>query len=321
LLALTPLRLLLFLAVDAARAASGQGGRRAASVLFGLGGLALVGFDALIVWWALADGGSAGLPLPLRLLVQAALGLLAAWVLFATVDLGRGTPAAPRSVRPRVRRWVALLCLAGGLLAAFVWRMPLLAYLARASHGPAFDLPAPAVALGSLAASPAAWTALLLGLVAWRLAESGPGQSWRAGLPRWLRLGRGSDPALALERGIRRGAGALRALVEAGAFGGALTAVARGVLRAAHLAHRWIEGGVLDGTARQIARTTAQSGRIAYRVMEQGGLEGLLRSVVRALLAGSRWLQRRHTGRLRRNLIWVAASLALAALGLILYVW
>jgi hypothetical protein len=56
-------------------------------------------------------------------------------------------------------------------------------------------------------------------------------------------------------------------------------------------------------------------------VREQRGLEGLLRWTVRAVMAGSRWLQRRHTGRLRRNLIWVAASLVLAVLGLIVYVW
>ena len=55
--------------------------------------------------------------------------------------------------------------------------------------------------------------------------------------------------------------------------------------------------------------------------MEQGGLEGLLRRTVRALLAGSRWLQRRHTGRLRRNLVWVAVSLVLAIAALVVFAW
>jgi hypothetical protein len=132
---------------------------------------------------------------------------------------------------------------------------------------------------------------------------------------------RGRDLALALERSIRRGARALRARVEAGAFEGALTGIARGVLGAAHLAHRWIEGAFLEGTTRQIAHTATESGRLAYRVMEQGGLEGLLRRAVQAVLASSRWLQRRHTGRLRRNLIWVAISLSLAVLALISFVW
>jgi hypothetical protein len=100
-----------------------------------------------------------------------------------------------------------------------------------------------------------------------------------------------------------------------------LGAVSRGVLGVAHLAHRWVEGVVLEGTTRQIAQTTADGGRLAYRVMEQGGLEGLLRRIVRGVMAGSRWLQRQHTGRLRRNLVWVVASLALAVLALVLYVW
>jgi hypothetical protein len=292
-----------------------------ASSLFGLGGLAWVGFDALIVWWASSGGDSAGLSAVPRLLAQGAVGLMAAWVLVATVDLGRGTSAASQRERPQARRWAALILLTAGLLAAFLWRAPLLAHLAQASHGPAFAVPLPAAALRALAASPAAWAALLLGLVAWRLAASGPGQVWRARRPRWPGHGRVSDPARALDRDIRRGARALRALIEAGAFDRALTGFARGVIAAARLAHRWIEGGFLHGTTRQIAQTATEGGRLAYQMMELGGLEGLLRRAVRAMLDGSRWLQRRHTGRLRRNLIWVAASLALAALGLILYVW
>ena len=100
-----------------------------------------------------------------------------------------------------------------------------------------------------------------------------------------------------------------------------LGGVAKGVMGGARFAHRWIEGAFLEGTARQIAQTTTNGGRLAYRAVEQGGLEGLLRRVVRAVMAGSRWMQRRHTGRLRRNLIWVAASLILAVLGFVLFAW
>jgi len=156
------------------------------------------------------------------------------------------------------------------------------------------------------------------------------------------------DPAQTLERAIRNGALVLRAIVEAGALSGALIGITRGILWVSRVAQRWIEGVVLEGATRQIARTTTESGRLAYRWvegaaqdgttrqiaqtaadggrlayrgMEPGGLEGLLRRIVRVVLASSRWLQRRHTGRLRRNLVWVAASLVLALVALILHVW
>mgnify|MGYP000138425703 CR=1 FL=1 len=58
--------------------------------------------------------------------------------------------------------------------------------------------------------------------------------------------------------------------------------------------------------------------RVTRRVVEQEGLEGLLRRAVRTALVLSRGLQRWHTGRLRRNLLWVAASLVLAVLALVL---
>jgi hypothetical protein len=56
-------------------------------------------------------------------------------------------------------------------------------------------------------------------------------------------------------------------------------------------------------------------------VLEQEGLEGLLRGTVRAVLAGGRRMQRWHTGRLRRNLSWVAACLVLAIAALMFYGW
>ena len=65
-------------------------------------------------------------------------------------------------------------------------------------------------------------------------------------------------------------------------------------------------------------RGVVGGGRLTYRVLEQNGLEGLLRRAVRAVLATSRWMQRRHTGRLRRNLLWVTVSLAAMVLALVL---
>jgi hypothetical protein len=120
---------------------------------------------------------------------------------------------------------------------------------------------------------------------------------------------------------LRESAQAVHTVFETGVSDRALAGIAQGVLGAAHLSHRWIEGAVLQGSTDHVARVATESGRLAYRVMEQGGLEGLLRRTVRAVMAGSRWLQRRHTGRLRRNLIWVVASLLLAAVALVLFAW
>jgi hypothetical protein len=341
LLALTPVRLLLSLAGDAANKAVTARGRRVASALYGLGGLALLAFDVLVIWWLRSDG-SAGISLAPRLVVEGAVGLVAAWVAVTSVDLWRGAAAETDSSFLGARRWAMLSLLACGLVTAILWRAPLLDRLAHISRGQAFALPDAASALRFLVTSPAFWAALVLGLWAQRLARR------KGRIPGVWRSGREADPALALERGIRRGALLLRAGVEAGALSGALGGVTQGVLGAAYLAHRWIEGVVLEGATRQIAQTTTDSGRLAYRwiegvalegttrqiaqtatdsgrlayrMMEQGGLEGLLRRIVRTVMVGSRWLQRRHTGRLRRNLVWVAASLVLALVALILYVW
>jgi NADH:ubiquinone oxidoreductase subunit 5 (subunit L)/multisubunit Na+/H+ antiporter MnhA subunit len=311
LLALTPLSLLLSLAGHAAHYAPIFEGRWTASGLYGLGGLALLGFDVLIVWWA----RQAGVPLVPRLLVECAVGLTAAWAMVTTFDLWRGTGAERVQGRPTLGRWITLALLACGLLGAIVWRVPLLEHLADVSHGPAFAVPRLSEAAYLMATSPAGWIAVALGLWAqWRIKRG-------SRLPGLRRVEPESDAAQVAEHGIRLVARALRAGVEAGALGSALPGITKGVQALARFAHRWIEGVVLEGTTRQIARTTAHSGRLAYQVMEQGGLEGLLRRTVRAVLGASRWLQRRHTGRLRRNLVWVAASLVLAALALVLFVW
>jgi hypothetical protein len=311
LLALTPLRLMLSLAGDVGYHAMLFRGRWGASAVYGLGGAALIAFDALILWWV----RQAGVPLVPRLLVEVAVGFAATRVMVATAALWRGTGAERAQGPPSSLRGTTLFVLVCGLLATIAWREPLLDRLAQVSHGPTFVLPDAAATVRFLATSPAGWAALVLGLWAQFLARPG------VPLLTWARSERELDAARAFEQGIGRGASVLRAVVEASALSGALTGIARGVLDAAHLAHRWIEGAVLEGATRQIAQTATDSGRLAYQIMEQGGLEGLLRRIVRTILAGSRWLQRRHTGRLRRNLIWVAASLILALVALVLYVW
>ena len=63
-----------------------------------------------------------------------------------------------------------------------------------------------------------------------------------------------------------------------------------------------------------IVRLATGGGRLTYRVIEQEGLEGLLRRMVSATLELARVMQRWHTGKLRRSLVWVALSLTAAVL-------
>jgi hypothetical protein len=308
---LTPLRVLLSLAGESALEAARTGARQAAAALYGLGGLALVAFNAWMVWWV----REAGLPLGVRLVAELAVGLIAAWAVITTLALWRRSTAGATSRPQGVRRWIVLAVLAGGLVAAILWRMPLLEHLAHVSRGPPFTSPTPSGSLRFLATSPTGWGIFVLALWIRRRVRKG------GVLPGTTIAGREPDWALELERGLRQGARVVHAVVEAGALRGTLAGITKGVQSAAYLCYRWIEGEFLEGTTRQIAQTAIGGGRLVYRAMEQRGLEGLLRRIVRAVMAGSRWLQRRHTGRLRRNLIWVVASLALAVLGLILYVW
>jgi len=95
----------------------------------------------------------------------------------------------------------------------------------------------------------------------------------------------------------------------------------RAVVDGARVTHRVVEHKGLEGLLRRSVQVVVDGARVTYRVVEHKGLEGLLRRVVRAVLVLSRGLQRRHTGRLRRNLLWVAVSLTLAVLALVLYDW
>jgi hypothetical protein len=300
-----------------------------------------VGFNSLCLWWA----RNAGLPFGARLVVEGLVGLVAARIALAVADLWRGGAAERVLNRPApaaTRSWIVLSLLGGGLLAALFGRAPLLDHLAHAAHGPSFELPGLGEALRFLVTSPTAL--LFFALALWVRRRARKGELW----PRLASASEKQTPALVLERCIQRAARAAHTVVEAGALTGALTAIARGIAGAAQLAHHWIEGEFLEEAARQIARTTIDGSRLTHRWIEGSssvgppdsdqeteaesrqtvslspdavGLEGLMGRVVHAVLASSRWLQRRHTGRLRRNLIWVAASLALAILALILYVW
>jgi hypothetical protein len=95
---------------------------------------------------------------------------------------------------------------------------------------------------------------------------------------------------------------------------------ARAVMSGARVA--WaVEHKGLEGFTNRAARAVMNGAQVAHRTVEQEGLEGILRGAVRILMAQSRVLQRWHTGRLRRNLLWIPIALALGVLALVVVGW
>ena len=106
-------------------------------------------------------------------------------------------------------------------------------------------------------------------------------------------------------------------MVEVGIQERILTLIVRAVVGAAQWTYRVMEKQFLESLQRGAVQAVVGAGSITYRIVEQKGLEGILRRIVRAALAIGRGLQRLHTGRLQRNLVWVAVSLLLAVLALV----
>jgi len=140
---------------------------------------------------------------------------------------------------------------------------------------------------------------------------------------RWepLVLAQPAEEVYDLEEGLARAAQVLHAVIEVGIAEQIVALFVRAVVDGARLTHRVVEHKGLEGLLRHSVRAVVDGARVTYRVVEQDSLEGLLRRVVQAVLVLGRGLQRWHTGRLRRNLLWMAVSLALAVLALVLYDW
>jgi hypothetical protein len=129
-----------------------------------------------------------------------------------------------------------------------------------------------------------------------------------------------AEEAYDLEEGLAQAARALRAVVEVGIAERIVALVVQAVVNGARAA--WaVEHRGLESLTSLTARAIMDGALVAHRTVEQQGLDGLLRRGVRAVLTLSRVLQRWHTGRLRRNLLWVPIVLALAVLALVLYGW
>ena len=337
LLALTPLRLVLFLAADAAQRSNQDTRRRAAACFFALGGLALAAFGLLTTWWA----RGAGTALDALLVAEAAVALTGVWAASAAWRLlpdPKGFPKPLESSEVHWTQWMTIGLLGGGVLAGGLAWGPLTQHLAAASRTTLPAIPTLPALLRYAATAPALLVVMALVLAVWQLqrrSRLGP-----------LVSAQPAEEAYNLEEGLTRTAQVLHAVVEVGILeqivaltvravvDGArviyrvverdgLESLLRGSVRVvmdgARLTYRVVERDGLEGLLRGSARVVVNEARLTYRVVEHKGLEGFPRHSVQAVLALGRGLQRWHTGRLRRNLLWVAVSLALVALILVLY--
>ena len=313
LLALTPLRLLLFLAADAAQNSAAATQRRVAAGLFACGGLALAAFGLLTTWWA----REAGAPLDALLVAEAAVALTTVWAARAAWQLlsdPAGFPNKPlRSSEVHWRQWATIGLLGGGALAGGLAFGPLARHLAAAGRVALPAMPALPALLRYAATAPALLVVLALVLAVWRLQRR----------LRWgpLVTAQPAEEAHDLQEGLARAAQVLHAVIEVGIAEQIVALAVRAVVDGARVTHRLVEHKGLDGLLHRSVRTVVDGARVTLRLVEHRGLDGLLHRSVRSVLVLSRGLQRWHTGRLQRNLLWVAVSLALAVLALVLYSW
>jgi hypothetical protein len=208
-------------------------------------------------------------------------------------------------------------------------------HLAAASRMALPDIPTLPALLRYVATAPALLVVMVLALVVWRLQRRSRLGPFVSAQP--------PEEMYNLAEGLARAAQVLHAVIEVGIAEQIVALAVRAMVDGARATYRVVEHSSLEGLLRRSARAVVDGARVTYRVVEQGGLlgrsaravvdgarvthgvveqeglEGLLGRSVRSVLVLSRGLQRRHTGRLRRNLLWVSVSLALAVVILLLY--
>jgi hypothetical protein len=303
-LVLTPVRLLLFLTAGVAQKAGQTRSPRAGACLFALGGLALSAFGLLTTWWA----REAGVPLDALFVAQAAVALIGVWTAQTAWRLSRPLPGAEEGTAVHWTQWATVGLLGGVVLAGGLAFGPLVA----AGPMPLPSLPTLLTLLRYAATAPALLAVLALSLATWRLQRRSGQRPLVAVEP--------VEEAYDLEEGLARAAQVLRAVVEVGIAERIVGLVVRAVVSGARVAWTVEHKGLEEITSRS-ARAVVDGALVAHRVVEREGLEGLLQRAVCIVVALSRVLQRWHTGRLRRNLLWVPIALALAVLTLVVYGW
>jgi len=307
LLVLTPLRLLLFLTGDAAQSSPSIIPRRVAAGLFALGGLSLAAFGLLITWWT----REAGAPLDALFVAEAAVALTGAWSVITARRLSRPLHGVAGGTAVHWLQWMTAGLLGGGVLVSGLTFGPRVRHLAAVSHMKPPTLPTLPTTLHYLVTAPALLTVLILALAAWRFQRRA---KWRPLAP-----AQPVEEVYNLREGLAKAAQVLHAVIEVGIAEQVIALLVRAVVEGARTTHLIVEQRGLEGLTYRTAQSVMGAARMSYNAVEQEGLEGLLRRVVRAVLVLGRGLQRWHTGRLRRNLLWVVVSLMLAVLTLALY--
>jgi NADH:ubiquinone oxidoreductase subunit 5 (subunit L)/multisubunit Na+/H+ antiporter MnhA subunit len=310
LLALTPLRLLLFLASDAAQKTNPTIHYRVAAALRVFGGMALTAFNLVTLWWTRGN-----VPPVTLFIAQVAAVLASAWAVQPCKSSARAykpessfSPTADSSTKatstPRKVQWAALALLSATVLAGGLAFGSLLRFAADVTHA----TPPATPTLQTLTTSlPATLVAIVLTLALRQLR----GRSIPTTIPQ-----RADQEAWDSEKGLARIAEALHATIEVTILERIIAWVRRAVTDSARIV--WIvEHGVLEGIVDRSVQAVTDSATLAYRTIEQEGLEGILHRAVSGALALSRRMQRWHTGQLRRNLLWVPVALSLAILTLV----
>jgi len=300
-LVLTPVRVLLHLA---ARTPERDPAR---SLGAALGAMGLVGWALALAYWS----RDIGLPSAALHLAELGVALLGVWGILTI----RGAWSALRVAdveRVRPARWAGM-----GLLGLAVviapWMLDPLAASYLASNEGSLALPAPSVLLRYVGTMPSAWAVALLAVV---VALWGKG---RLAHPA-IETQRDAASAVSPELWLGRISLALRRAIEGQILEKGLAQGVYAVLRGSRLMHRYVEQGLLERMLVDGVRAIMRGSRLLYRHVEQATLEGALRRVVQGIVHVARIGQSWHTGRLRRNLLWIAASVILA-LAVLLLVW
>jgi formate hydrogenlyase subunit 3/multisubunit Na+/H+ antiporter MnhD subunit len=329
---LTPVRLAFYLVDGTAQdisSASPEGRRSPRQALraglCALSGLSLTVYCLLCTWWMRQSGA----PLGALLITEFSVATIAIWSMRSTWQLWRlpgeqgsltdGITAshptqrqATQAVLPRnLLDWQELVLTLLGVivLAAMLFFGPVTRYLAIQAHSSPLPLPSALVLMRYLATAPAFWVAIVLAVAIWRL-------RLRA---RQTASDTAESAAINLDEGLAQAARVLSAVIEVGIQERILGSIVRVGIGTARATRRVLEQQILEGATTRVAEAALGSGRLAYRVLEEQSLEGLLRGTVRSVLAAGRGMQRWHTGRLRRNLLWIGVSLLLAIAAMALY--
>lgn len=268
--AMTLPRALLYLAADFAQHGTQRWHRRAASWLFGLGGIFLLAFGLLLTWWARA----AHAPLDALLVAEVGVAVSVVWLSRATRKLSAG---APRAAQLRADRWRILVAgLTGlGVLVGAVGFRSLVSWLTVYADLSPITVP-PLSMLGRHAlALPAVWAVILAGWGLWQLQR-------RTGRQPLTLPGVSLQP-YELEEVLARTAQVLHGIIEVGLLERTLTAAVGAVTGGSRLIYRVVEQQGLEGLQTTIARVLFVGSRLWHDAFEEQGVDRLMRGAARAV--------------------------------------